>query len=88
VLRERPLLHDQVFGEVEHRVEDIVGVARCGCRRRGPVAHSVHQLGAPLVSLLPQVLDVLLGAAGEFGELLPGTGHGLRLLELGWCGLA
>jgi len=49
----------------------------------GRVAHSVHQLGAPLVSLLPQVRDVLLGAAGEFGELHPGTGHRLRLLELG-----
>jgi hypothetical protein len=34
----------------------------------------LHQLRAPVVPLLPQLHEVLLCPAGEFGELLLGTG--------------
>ena len=64
------------------------GSRRSRTRRRGPprgcparhppngtAPHSLHQLVAALAPLLPQVLEVLLGAAGQLGELLLRTGH-------------
>jgi hypothetical protein len=57
-------------------VQDLFGVARCAGRGGvGGLPHRLQQLGAPLTPLLAQVLEVLLGAAGQLGELILGTGH-------------
>ena len=80
---EGALLGDQVLGEVEYGVEDLLRVARRVTRRTGPAAHCFHQLVAALAPLLPEVLEVLLGAAGQLGELLLWTGHSDLLLDVG-----
>jgi hypothetical protein len=80
---EGALLGNQVLGEVEYGVEDLLRVARSVTTGTGPAAHCFHQLVAALAPLFPEVLEVLLGATGQLGELLLWTGHCDLLLDEG-----
>src|SRR4051794_11248224 len=80
LLGEGALLTNQVLGEVEHRVKDLLGVSR-GVTHGAGAADSLQQLVAALTPLLPQMLEVLLRAAGQLAELLLGVGHDAFLLR-------
>ena len=57
--------------------------ARSVAHRTRPAPHAFHQLAAALAPLLPEVLEVLLGATGQFSELLLRTGHHDLLVDAG-----